>query len=165
MLCQSKAHAGVFSSKEIKSSMEKATSDILARRDIKITAVAQAVAEDYLVVIIAGAYSHLRHTIVPHYLREAVQRVVQFLRIGPEYSARCPLSASPQHAHTAQCRHLHIRRMVQLFGNRAAGIAPEILREPALRYACMVKIFLPSCQAYWNSSMFSRKRRETLSAI
>lgn len=58
---------------------------------IIIFAVAQTVAEDYLVVIISAALRNVVNAVVANNLRISMQRVGQFAYVCPEYSSDLPM--------------------------------------------------------------------------
>lgn len=62
---------------------------------IIIFAVAQTVAEDYLVVIISAAFRNVVNAVVANDLRISMQRVGQFAYVCPEYSSDFAYAPSP----------------------------------------------------------------------
>ena len=62
---------------------------------IIIFAVAQTVAEDYLVVIISAALRNVVNAVVANDLRISMQRVGQFAYVCPEYSSDFAYASSP----------------------------------------------------------------------
>ena len=62
---------------------------------IIIFAVAQTVAEDYLVVIISAALRNVVNAVVANNLRISMQRVGQFAYVCPEYSSDFAYASSP----------------------------------------------------------------------
>ena len=86
---------------------------------------------------------HLRNPVVPDYLGEAVQRLLQLAFICPEYAAGITTTASTGIADTKQRRDLVGRRIIQLFRHRPRSITAEIVIEPQLRHPGMSKQILP----------------------
>ena len=111
--------------------------------NIKIKAVAEAVAEHDLAAARTGILGHFRDPVVPDYLGEAVQRLFQLAFICPEYAAGITTTASTGIAGTEKRRHLVCRRIIQLFCHRPRSISAEIVIEPQLRHPGMSEQILP----------------------